>query len=346
MPSPPSPPNYPERKERQSLDKAEARRDDAEANEGSKKKRKVQKHHVSVQSGSEGTLSATHLHQAEPAVVRKSTPPADAAVVGPHVEKEVVNLSGNTRVPTPEATTQPLAHTEPPVTQKPTALEGHSSQSSHPGHEDEPLVSHLATPTEDEFLGSLSNVEVASRAYQTLDRLRLSLQRATQENEGLSNKLSLIDSAHSECPSQEKELLERVQQLAVVEEKIKGLEHEKLALSAKVAQAEADRHNIVREFIPAVVKRLHTSVEYRQSLAALILSGSEDLDIEGSKSWEAKHRELFTKSYPCVQKVSDSYDLPMDELLKVSRDVPSATDKGNTLGVGTCEASQLPPSAP
>ncbi|GKA40301.1 hypothetical protein Tco_0732894 [Tanacetum coccineum] len=275
-----------ERKERQSLAKAEARRDDAEANEGPKKKRKVQKHHVSVQSGSEGTLSATSVHQVEPTLVKKSTPPADAAMVGPHVEKEVVDLSGNTCVPTPEATTQPSAHTKPPVTQKPAASE---------------------------------------------------------------------DSAHSECPSQEKELLER----------LKDLERER-----DEWRDEADRQNIVLEFIPVVVKRLHTSVEYRQSLAApvslcftarwlgglslgrsedeisQILSESKDLDIEGSRSWEAKHRELFTKSYPYVQKVADSYDLPMDELLKVSPDVPSTTDKGNTSGVGTGEASQqLPPSA-
>ncbi|GKA83834.1 hypothetical protein Tco_0805429 [Tanacetum coccineum] len=212
----------------------------------------------------------------------------------------------------------------------------------------------------------------------------------------------MIDNAYSECPSREKELLERlkdlererdewrvtassqveriqglekeveprVQQLAVVEGKIKGLENEKLALSAKVAQAEADRQSIVQEFIPTVVKRLHTNVEYRQSLAASvsmcftagwlgglslgrsedeivqILSEYEDLDIEGSRSWEAKHRELFTKSYPYIQKIADSYDLPMDELLKVSLDVPSATDKGNTSGIGTGEASQhLPPSA-
>ncbi|GJS23949.1 hypothetical protein Tco_0452581 [Tanacetum coccineum] len=393
-----------ERKEKQNLAKAEAKHSGTEANEGPKKKQRVQKHHVSIQYGSEGTLSVTPLHQAEPEVVREPTPSVGATVAGSHVKKEV-DLSGDTRVPTPPvATTQPSAHTEPPTAQKPATSKGHSSQSSHPGHEDEQvnnryvpnwglqndlrvctfrayreLVSHLATPAEDKFLGGLSNLEVISRAYQTLDRLRLSLQRATQENEGLSNKLSLLDSAHSECPSREKELLERLKdlererdewRLAVVEGKIKGLENEKLALSAKVAQAEADRRSIVQEFIPTVVKRLHTSVEYRQSLAALaslcftagwlgglslgrsedeiaqILFESEDLDIEGSKSWEAKHRELFTKSYPYIQKISDSYDLPMDELLKVSPDVPSATDKGNTSRVGTGEASQqLPPSA-
>nr|GEV52355.1 hypothetical protein [Tanacetum cinerariifolium] len=97
-------------------------------------------------------------------------------------------------------------------------------------------------------------------------------------------------------------------------EKIRVPEREKLALSAQVAQADADRKKLVREFILALVKRLHTSVEYRKSLAAPVLlcftvgwlgglslgrvedqiakflSEAQHLDIEGSKSWEAKHR--------------------------------------------------------
>ncbi|GKG22586.1 hypothetical protein Tco_0387889 [Tanacetum coccineum] len=76
-----------ERKEKQNLAKARAKHDGAEANEGPKKKQRVQKHHVSIQTGSEGTLSIIHLHQAEPAVARKSTPPVDAAAGASHVEK-------------------------------------------------------------------------------------------------------------------------------------------------------------------------------------------------------------------------------------------------------------------
>nr|GEY36009.1 zinc finger, CCHC-type, retrotransposon Gag domain protein [Tanacetum cinerariifolium] len=165
------------------------------------------------------------------------------------------------------------------------------------------LVSHLATPTEYVFLESLSNVELICRAYQTLgqsvvahgellkrheelnhhyvdlrnrndaqleelDPLRPSLQRTTQENEDLNQRLTLLDSVHSECPSREKELLKRslekdleprTQQLVAVEKKIKVLEGEKLNLLGKAAQAEADRKKLVREFIHAMVKRLHTS---------------------------------------------------------------------------------------
>ncbi|GJS14293.1 putative reverse transcriptase domain-containing protein [Tanacetum coccineum] len=254
-----------EKKEQQSLAKAEAKR-----------------------AGSEEILSITPLHQVAPEVAKKPTPDADVAPDTLHVEKEVVDLSGNTCVPTPlAATTQPSPHIE-----------------HHDTHEN-----------------------AASDAK--LERLRLSLQRANQDNEGLTKKLTMLDNAHSDCPYQEKELSDKVkylerernewrdtasdqvekirslekdleprtQQLKVVEANVEVLESEKLAFSAKVAQAEADRKNLIREFIPMVVERLHTSVEYRKILA--------------------------------TPKVAGSYDLPMSELLQVSPDVPpQPTDEG------------------
>ncbi|GKG30552.1 hypothetical protein Tco_0423040, partial [Tanacetum coccineum] len=54
--------------------------------------------------------------------------------------------------------------------------------------------------------------------------------------------------------SLERDLEPKTQQLVTTEEKIRVLEREKLGLSAEVAQAEADRQKLVREFIPAVVK--------------------------------------------------------------------------------------------
>ncbi|GJR61150.1 RNA-directed DNA polymerase, eukaryota [Tanacetum coccineum] len=211
----------------------------------------------------------------------------------------------------------------------------------------------------------------------------------------------LLDSVHSECLPREKELLDRVkdlererdewretasdqvekirglekdleprtQQLVAAKEKVKVLEGEKQNLLGKVAQAEADRKKLVREFIYVVVKRLHTSVEYRKSLAtpvqlyytsrwlgglslgrtedeiAQFLSKTQDLDTEVSKSWKSKHRDLFTTSYPYVQKVADSCDLPMNELLAVYPDVPPPTmTERPTSGVAVEDAAQPPPA--
>nr|GEV98425.1 hypothetical protein [Tanacetum cinerariifolium] len=359
-----------EKKEQQSLAKAEAKRAGAGGAEGPKKK----------QNGTS------------------------------HVEKEVVDLSGNTRVPTPSAATVPPSpRAKHHDTQKHATSDAHSSQSSHQGHEDEPvnnqyvpnwglrndlrvctfracreLVSHLVTPAEDDFLGNISNVEVISRVYQTLgqsvlaqgellkrheqlshdyvdlvnesdanfaelDRLRLILQRENQNNEGLANKLSLLDSAHSECPFREKELLDRVKDLErerMIEghcfrsEKIGGLERKKLALSAEVALCLTSNNLFGSSY------RLGLSLGKTEDQIAQFLSEAKDLDTEGLKLYEAKHRELFTMSYPYVQKVADSYGLSMTELLKVSSDIPSSVDEETASSTAAEEASKKPPSSP
>nr|GEV01158.1 hypothetical protein [Tanacetum cinerariifolium] len=444
-----------EKKNQQSLARAVAKRACTGATEGLKKKRRVQKNIEPTRSGSEDTLSATPLNQAIPETFLN--PAIVASEVPPQVEKEVIDLSGNTRMSSP-----PITDVPPSPHQEHHDTHEIHSQSSHHGSEDEPvknwyvlnwrlhndlrvctfhackeLVSHLATPTEDDFLGTLSNVEVIIRAYQTLgqsavdqgellkrheqlnhdymdlrnrndahllelDHLRSSVRRTEQENKGLNNKLSLIKSDHFGYGSREKELTDVVKdlererdewrvtasnqvkqiralekdlepktyQLANAEERIMVLEGEKRALLAELAQSEIDRQKLIREFIPAVVRRLHTSVEYRKALAILVslcytagwlggisfgryeeeiaglLTKTKDLDIEGSKSWDTKHRELFAKQYPYVQKVADSYLLPMANLLRVSLDVPDPRLMAEVLGSTGEQANVTDPRLP
>nr|GEV59328.1 hypothetical protein [Tanacetum cinerariifolium] len=116
------------------------------------------------------------------------------------------------------------------------------------------------------------------------------------------------------------------------------------------------------------LRKLHISVEYRKSLAgpvqfcfttwwlgglslgkteyeiARFLSETKDLDIEGSKLREMKHRELFTMSYPYVEKIVASCDLPMSELLKVSPDVPLPPPQGETSSAAVEDVAQQPPT--
>ncbi|GJR84617.1 hypothetical protein Tco_0155402 [Tanacetum coccineum] len=110
------------------------------------------------------------------------------------------------------------------------------------------LISHLATPIEEEFLGGLSNVEVVRRAYQSLgrcvlsqgellkrheklnrnyvdlrnhsdtqleelNRLRTDLQRQMQTNDGLSKQFVLLDKAHLSCPNKEKGLMDKLRDM-------------------------------------------------------------------------------------------------------------------------------------
>ncbi|GJS95451.1 hypothetical protein Tco_0802419 [Tanacetum coccineum] len=310
-----------EKKDQQNFAKAEAKRVGAEATGGPKKKRMVQKHTEPTQSSLEEALSATPIHQVIPEAAPK--PAAVVSQAFPRVEKEVVDLSGNTRVSTPPVTNAQRS----PNHEHHETYGVHSPGLSHQGDGDEPVRNrYVPNWGLHEFLGALSNVEVVSRAYQTLgqsvvaqgellkrheqlnhdyvelrnrndahllelDCLRSSVRRLEQDNEGLVNKLALHESAHSGCESREKELMDglkdlererdewgttasnqvkqirnlekdlepKARQLGVAEEKIRVLEGEKLALSANLAQAEADRQRIVREFILVVVKRLTIS---------------------------------------------------------------------------------------
>nr|GFA95855.1 hypothetical protein [Tanacetum cinerariifolium] len=202
-----------------------------------------------------------------------------------------------------------------------------------------------------------------------LDHLRSSGRRTEQENEGLKNKLSLIEI--EQIRALKKDLEPKTYQLETVEKRIRVLEGEKRALSAELARSEIDRQNLIQEFITVVVRRLHTSVEYRKALAVPVslcytagwlggislgrseeeitglLAETKDLDIEGSNSWEIKHRELFAKQYPYVQKVTDSYLFPMADLLRVSPEVPAprptAKVPGSTVEQADDISSMLPP---
>ncbi|GKF58164.1 hypothetical protein Tco_0171701 [Tanacetum coccineum] len=104
-----------------------------------------------------------------------------------------------------------------------------------------------------------------------LDRLRNNLQNEMQANGGLNKRLALLDNAHSsfeKIRSLEETLAPKSRQLVTAEEGIWALENEKAYLETRLAQAYVDHQQLVWKFIPTVVKRLHTSVEYRKSLAA------------------------------------------------------------------------------
>ncbi|GJV09474.1 hypothetical protein Tco_1347130 [Tanacetum coccineum] len=241
--------------------------------------------------------------------------------------------------------TTPLHQATPEVAKKPATVV--SETSSHVEKEVVDLSVHSQSSHQGELLKrheqlncnyvDLRNCNDAHLLE--LDHLRSSVQRADQDNEGLTNKLALLESAHSGCESWEKELMDglkylererdewratasnqvekirglekdlepKTHRLEAAEEKIRVLESEKLALSTELTRAEADRG--------------------------------------WDSAWE-KHQELFTKQYPYVQKVADSYLLPMADLLQVSPDVPTpplVTETGVPSVEGTNDATLKSP---
>ncbi|GKA40796.1 hypothetical protein Tco_0733389 [Tanacetum coccineum] len=142
-------------------------------------------------------------------------------------------------------------------------------------------IIHLAIPTKDEYLGSLSNMELVSAYLSVFRTVRLiprnDLQRMMQTNDGLSKQLSLIDSVHSSCEDKERELVNQLKEmekerydwrrtaselvenikvlegeiepkswrLADAKERVRQLEGENSKLVSDLAQAEMDHHKLI-----------------------------------------------------------------------------------------------------
>ncbi|GJZ57585.1 hypothetical protein Tco_0613079 [Tanacetum coccineum] len=348
--------------------------------EAPRKKRKVRKNPELDLFGSESTLSPTPLQYAasKNAEDPLTVVPNDAAA---NVEKEVVELSGNTRVTTPPATfNKPLPCLEHVDTHEHIVSddteEGTLERQFVPnwGFRDDlrictfrackELVSHLETPAEEEFLGNLMNVKVVSHPYQSLghdayfmelDRLRINLQREMQARSGLSNELRLLDASHfvyqvKRIKGLEEAFEPKSVQLAMAKGRVKVLEDEKAALMAQLDQAEKDHHKLVREFIPTVVKKLHTSVEYQQSLATPVslcftagwLGGLSTGRTEGQiAAMLSETRDLD------IKKVAASYHLLVDDLMKVLPNVPPPPpeDEVETSATNLVDATQKSPLA-
>nr|GFA68773.1 hypothetical protein [Tanacetum cinerariifolium] len=305
---------------------------------------------MNVQSGSEATLSATPLYQASPEVGKKpaAVTALEIAKDTPRDRKVIIDLSGNTHASTPPIeVNQPSSPREHDDTHDSHNLNAHSQSSLH-DHEDESVairyVSDWELPNDLRVctfrsckeLGELlkrheqlnhDNVDLQNHNDAQLEELDcLRVEDLERERDEWRNTAS---DQVKKIRSLEKDLEPRTQQLVAAEEKVGVLKGEKIDLLGKVARAKADRKKLVREVLPAVVKRLHISVEYQKSLVAL-----------------AKYRELFTMSYPYVQKVVDSCDLSMNELLAVYPDVPSPpVTERLTFGAVVDDAAQQPPAS-
>nr|GEX29453.1 transposase (putative), gypsy type [Tanacetum cinerariifolium] len=117
--------------------------------------------------------------------------------------------------------------------------------------------------------------------------------------------------------------------LAIAEERVRFLEGENVKLAAGMAK---------EEMSIAVPVSLSFTASWLCGLSLgrtpdqieELIAQSDNLDIEGSKTWKAKHRELFTKSYSFIQKVSDSYRLPFESLMKLIPDASSSASVDRT----------------
>ncbi|GKE69968.1 hypothetical protein Tco_1528040, partial [Tanacetum coccineum] len=109
-------------------------------------------------------------------------------------------------------------------------------------------------------------------------------------------------------------------------------------LTVDLSHAEIVRQNYIRQLIPTVFQWLHSSDEYKKSLsnvfnqaiairwsegvkaecsaedAEAILAAATDYDLECRSTFMLVFDALFTKRYPYVEKIAESFRLPLGDL--------------------------------
>ncbi|GJT87241.1 zinc finger, CCHC-type containing protein [Tanacetum coccineum] len=169
------------------------------------------------------------------------------------------------------------------------------------------MISHLATPLEDEVLHILTNYEVVRHTYQSscqsilsqaellrrheqlncdyidlcnhndvqmeeLTRLRTDCVRERQFNESLSKNLVLLESAHAQCFDREREFSDRLKDMEKERNEWRQTASDQVERIKKLEEDLGPKSKQLfnvenRDVIPVAISRLLTSVEYRKSLA-------------------------------------------------------------------------------
>ncbi|GKA95097.1 hypothetical protein Tco_0817135 [Tanacetum coccineum] len=130
-------------------------------------------------------------------------------------------------------------------------------------------------------------------------------------------------------------------------------------LTVDLSQAEIVRHNYIRQKLPTVVQRLLSSDEYKKSLTDVFnldiaagwsegvkaacseeeaqdfLATAIDYDPACKETFMTEFDSLFDKSYPYVEKLAESFRLPLGDLQNMWPEGIGPTLSGNAAGAST-----------
>nr|GEW11257.1 ribulose bisphosphate carboxylase small chain, chloroplastic-like [Tanacetum cinerariifolium] len=269
-----------------------------------KDKYNLAKAHINQETtyfGSDKTISVTPLHDVTPKPVEETVISVPKATFGTtargsrttHLEKEVVDLSENTRerVGLSDANSIHSIHHN---------QEGGSTAehqfvpewrlrddlriSSFRAYKE--MITHLATPTE----------------LEELNRLRNNLQRQMQTNDGLVKQLALLDSVHSSYEDKERELMDQLKEM------------------------ERDMNDWRRTTLEQVEKIKTLKGELEPKSQRLVDVEEKVWLLEGENYMERQTSRALHQALPVYpeRKVAESYHLLMDALLQFSPDLPFA----------------------
>nr|GEY80097.1 mono-/di-acylglycerol lipase, lipase, class 3 [Tanacetum cinerariifolium] len=205
------------------------------------------------------------------------------------------------------------------------------------------MMIHLSTPASDDY-GDLydshrSCGDVSNRLTETQNQL-VDVIRSRNK---LADDHKNLQQEHLGCAEErikrlEEELASKSPSLIEAESSIGELKGDLERLTVDLSQAEIVRHNYVRQLLLTTFRRLLSSNEYKKSLSdvfnqAIVVGWSEGVKVErtheeaeailatasdydpGCKdTFMSAFDSLFTQSYPYVEKLTESFHLPLRDL--------------------------------
>ncbi|GJR58415.1 hypothetical protein Tco_1500577 [Tanacetum coccineum] len=192
---------------------------------------------------------------------------------------------------------------------------------------------------------------------------------------GLTEKLTAVEKARDDLLDKNRERDECIKQLEVdlasktssftkAEGVVGTLQGDLERLTLDLSYAEIVRHNYVHQLLPTVVQRLLSNGEYKKSLtdvfnlaiAAGLLEGVKatcseeeaqaflatavDYDPACKETFMSEFDSLFDKSYPYVEKLVESFRLPLGDLQNLWPEGTGPTLSGNAADVSNAADAQ------
>nr|GEU80940.1 hypothetical protein [Tanacetum cinerariifolium] len=151
----------------------------------------------------------------------------------------------------------------------------------------------------------------------------------------------------------EEELASKSSSLIEAEGSVSELKGDLERLTVDLSQAEIVRHNYVQQLLPTAFQRLLSSNEYKKSLsdvfnqaiaagwsegvkiertqeeAEAILATAADCDPSCKDTFMSAFETLFSRSYPYVEKLTESFRLPLGDLQNMWPEGTGPTLSGN-----------------
>ncbi|GJV03154.1 gypsy type transposase [Tanacetum coccineum] len=207
-------------------------------------------------------------------------------------------------------------------------------------------VSDRLTETQNQLLDTVRSRNQLSEDHQALQQVYLGCVR---KGAGLVENLAVMEKERDDLLDRDREREEHIQRLEV----------DLVSKTSSLAKAEIVRHNYVRQLLPTVVQRLLSSGEYKKSLtdvfnldiadgwsegvkaacseeeAQAFLATAVDYDPACKETFMTEFDSLFDKIYPYVEKLAESFRLPLGDLQNMWPEGTGPTLSDNAAGAST-----------